>query len=929
MIKKLISTAIVSSVIGSASANPELGYMTLGTDQYQLFNATIAIDALPSELANKKLKVKLGSITDFYRHNIEYDKQVASLRFKVARDRDGKPLITVRSVKEITSGQLKAVVKLTVGNQKIYGIYDFKLTPNNQQQVTLNLLNTDHKPAEKLHLNPKAQGPSTSVARIPPSEVMALPSEASNPRSVEEYSNRFSTRYYQVTTGQSISRIAMDLLPLYPEVSNWRTLMKRLASLNPDAFINGNINKLRADAQLKLPGSTQPVTQAAAEKSTVKASEATRTETSEKPVIAQNQNQNQKTPSNIPYSNSLNSTIIIKDLPKELAGKDNLTVQLGSITDYYRQGIDYNQQVAGLRFDILANGNQKTVVRAHSSRDIDAKHLTAVVKFSAGRRKAYGIYEIHSDKTGRQIAFNLLDSNSGKKPQVVMNTTSSMTTDDITKRQALEALRQKLKEYEQAKSRDNKVSGNQPANKGGSSSQISAEVAKKKALEALRQKLKGYEQARKNYPAETADKSVTERITRKSYRRSSMAGQKTYRVAKGDTISTIAMELSKAYSVSTSWKGVMKLLVKNNPDAFINGDINKIPAGTVLNLPEADHYDHLYRVVAGDNVSSIAWRMQYKYPQPVGWKGMMEQIVHMNPEAFIDGNPNKLRANEILIIPDSDASGIGAKIQQVSQKQPESKKYNTYNHSKPEKNELTFTKPVRTMLSPTEERPAAQAVTIDHHTKPQKMGQTLAKPARQQLSSPKKQPVQHRAETTYKVTESESLAAIAHKLIPDYPQFDSWYDLLQELAKLNPSLFVNNDIGALRKGTVLQLPEKKASQQTSDSTSIPAKAAERNGGQQISERRSEETTGMVTAPSYQKISNSLLSGISKTPVYKVPEGYTISMVAIKLIPQFPEYDNWTSLMKAIYKLNPDAFINRDINKLRDNSQLKLPRNIRS
>ncbi|WP_257284656.1 hypothetical protein, partial [Endozoicomonas sp. SESOKO1] len=71
MIKKLISTAIVSSVIGSASANPELGYMTVGTDQYQLFNATIAIDALPSELTNKKLKVKLGSITDFYRHNIE------------------------------------------------------------------------------------------------------------------------------------------------------------------------------------------------------------------------------------------------------------------------------------------------------------------------------------------------------------------------------------------------------------------------------------------------------------------------------------------------------------------------------------------------------------------------------------------------------------------------------------------------------------------------------------------------------------------------------------------------------------------------------------------------------------------------------------------------------------------------------------------
>ncbi|WBA81745.1 hypothetical protein [Endozoicomonas sp. GU-1] len=100
-------------------------------------------------------------------------------------------------------------------------------------------------------------------------------------------------------------------------------------------------------------------------------------------------------------------------------------------------------------------------------------------------------------------------------------------------------------------------------------------------------------------------------------------------------------------------------------------------------------------------------------------------------------------------------------------------------------------------------------------------------------------------------------------------------------------------------------------------------------GEPLSVRQPEETTGNVTAPSYNKISNSLLSRTGKAPVYKVPEGYTISMVAIKLLPLYPDYDNWTSLMKDLYKLNPDAFINKDINKLRDNSQLKLPRKISS
>ena len=936
--------------------------MTIGTDQYQLFNATIAIDALPSELTNKKLKIKLGSITEFFRHNIEYDKQVSSLRFKVARDSNGKPLIKVRSVREITTNKLKAVIKLTVGSQKIYGIYDFKLTPGKEQQVTLNLLNTDHKPAEKPLIPPKAQQPATLTARTTPPTVQPLPSEASSTASEVEVLTT-STGHYRVKAGQSISGIAMELLPRYPEVANWRTLMIRLAFLNPEAFINSDINKLRVNAQLQLPESIQKNDQVIAKKPSApnaKKSETARLKPSDKTIVAHSQHG--KTPSNIPVNHSVNSTIIIKDLPEGLAGKDNLKVQLGSITDYYRQGINYNQQVADLRFEITANSNRETVIRARSIREISAKQLMTVVKLSAGRRKAYGIFEIRSGNNGRQIAFNLLDIKGGKKPQVVKNNASSETSDDLAKKQALAALRSKLKAYEQAQSHDNKVSSDKSVNKDISSSQTSGGVAKKQALEALRQKLKGYEQEKKIRQPETANKALTERNTRKGSKPSSMAGQKTYRVARGDSLSTIAMKLSKAYPGSKSWRGLMKLLVNNNPDAFIDGDINKIRAGTVLNLPEAGHYDHIYKVAAGDNISTIAWRMQYKYPQPTGWKGMMKQIVHMNPEAFTDGNPNQLRANEILIIPDSGAVEIEAEIQALSHEQPEIKKSNAHNHSQPRTTRQTLANPARQRFTPLQQRSEAEKSNTYHLSKPQKTHQTLARPDKKRLSAtqeqpkaeksdtynhsksqemdqkfakltgpstPEEQPVQQKAETLYKVSESESLAAIAHKLIPDFPQFDSWYDLLHELAKLNPRLFVNNDIGAIRKGTVLQLPEKKSRKQTMDSTWIQPKPAERNGGQPGSVRKPEEMMGSVTAPSYNKISNSLLSRIGKTPVYKVPEGYTISMVAIKLIPLYPDYDNWTSLMKAIYKLNPDAFINRDINKLRDNSQLKLPHKLSS
>ena len=107
MIKKLISAAILSSVIGSVSADPELGSMTMAAGESGLFSATIAIDATASEISNQKLTVKLGSITDFYRHGIDYNQQIASLRFKVVKNKQGKPVIRVSSIAKLSAINLK------------------------------------------------------------------------------------------------------------------------------------------------------------------------------------------------------------------------------------------------------------------------------------------------------------------------------------------------------------------------------------------------------------------------------------------------------------------------------------------------------------------------------------------------------------------------------------------------------------------------------------------------------------------------------------------------------------------------------------------------------------------------------------------------------------------------------------------------------
>ena len=57
---------------------------------------------------------------------------------------------------------------------------------------------------------------------------------------------------YKVRPGDSISRIAMLIKPRYPS-SSWQDLMRDLVKLNPDAFINKDINRLKVSVSLKLP----------------------------------------------------------------------------------------------------------------------------------------------------------------------------------------------------------------------------------------------------------------------------------------------------------------------------------------------------------------------------------------------------------------------------------------------------------------------------------------------------------------------------------------------------------------------------------------------------------------------------------------------------------------------------------------------------
>jgi Tfp pilus assembly protein FimV len=67
-----------------------------------------------------------------------------------------------------------------------------------------------------------------------------------------------SQAYYDVYPGDTLGEIATELLPDTPNLR--QRLRREIIELNPDAFIDGDPSRLRANARLWLPNSPEQAT---------------------------------------------------------------------------------------------------------------------------------------------------------------------------------------------------------------------------------------------------------------------------------------------------------------------------------------------------------------------------------------------------------------------------------------------------------------------------------------------------------------------------------------------------------------------------------------------------------------------------------------------------------------------------------------------
>ncbi len=807
-------------------ASPKLGNIVLNHAQDNYFNGVIAIDALPDELKNKKLKAKLGSITDFYRHDVEYSNQLSSLRFNVLKVAGGKHIIRVKSMRPIVSGTLPLVVKLYAGLQKIYGVYDLEMRPGYQgfakNQVESSVLRVASSSApimqskqdfsyrdsgskatnfsskgKQLSQNTHYKKPSAAsikkVARSNydvPKPIIA----ASIPRPVKSIAKHMDSSLSsknRVLSGASISKISMELLPRYPEHKNWQSLMNHLVSMNPTAFINGDKNRLRENAVLMLPevqsdrskqkrlivrgGGSSEAKPRVNKQSIARASSISALNALDEPIKTDGR-------ATVQFTASVKKPVIFKkshidgsSMDYRVAKSETLSEIAFKLSSRYSEYGHWKNLMAHL---VALNPGEfinDDINRLKADIQLRLPSKEQRQKALAMSQTVLGLisdshYKVLPGDSLSAIAIKLARKNGGSAVEIMRGIVklnpNAFAGKDINRLMAGTVL-------------------TLPANK--------KRVVKVKK-ESLPQQL-GIAQNRLPSLVPVAK----DQVTSKPIRTKSIYHQ----VAYGESVSRIAMKLAKEHPEYGSWQAIAKQLVAMNPEAFINSDPSLLIAGAVLSLPAAGNIEieaevmelpgytnkapkplnveakravkkilsapvnksagrhRTYRVTDGDNLSLISYKLLDKYPHISSLRVMADELIRMNPGVLSERNQKYIPAGTVLIlpVPSDKVHDLDKAMHQL---------------------EID----ARTRKASSRENQSINK-TQGHWTVSE---QELLK------------------EVFYVVPKGYTISMVAIQLHQDYPQYESWPELMNDLYDLNPGAFLNNDINQLRSNAELKLP---------------------------------------------------------------------------------------------------------------------------
>ncbi|TWC38892.1 pilus assembly protein FimV [Pseudomonas sp. SJZ079] len=222
----LASSSVVYSGIVPALG---LGEITLHSALSQPLDAEIELLEV-ADLSANDLKVGLAPVEAFNRSGVDRLYFLNDLRFTPVL-RGGKSVIRVVSNQPVREPYLNFIVEVARPNGRLLREYTLLIDPPNSSA---------YRAVARV---PEAQSRAPQVSTAATSNVAVAPREL--PTAVRD-------KRYRVSRGDSLWTIAAGLRAAGSTVSQQR-LMSDIHALNPQAFSNGDIDRLKAGADLLLP----------------------------------------------------------------------------------------------------------------------------------------------------------------------------------------------------------------------------------------------------------------------------------------------------------------------------------------------------------------------------------------------------------------------------------------------------------------------------------------------------------------------------------------------------------------------------------------------------------------------------------------------------------------------------------------------------
>ena len=235
--------AMTFGLAGTDAHALALGRLTVQSALGEPLRAEIDIPDINTEEA-ASLRATVASPDAFKAAGLEYNPAVSRLQISLQRRPDGRSYLSLRSDRAVNDPFIDVILEANWSTGRIVRDYTMLFDPNMTRQLT-----PVQPTAPQVSSSPYVPAPATAAASARRAPARSAPA----PRDTSAAASR-SGNQVTVNRGDTAGRIAAANKP--DNVSLDQMLVALLRT-NPHAFIDGNVNRIRAGAVLALPDAQQ------------------------------------------------------------------------------------------------------------------------------------------------------------------------------------------------------------------------------------------------------------------------------------------------------------------------------------------------------------------------------------------------------------------------------------------------------------------------------------------------------------------------------------------------------------------------------------------------------------------------------------------------------------------------------------------------